>query len=73
MKSIENRNENCNKNGAIKEKERKKRGRRVTNYAQGTAVQRAMKVRDATNKTVKEVQEKRRIWKTALAFENIKP
>lgn len=49
----------------------KKRGRRVPNYAQRrTAVQRAIKERNATNKNVKEVQEKRRIWKTALAFEN---
>jgi len=35
-------------------------------------VQRAVKVRDDTNKNVKEMQEKRRIWKTALGFENIK-
>jgi hypothetical protein len=35
-------------------------------------VQRAIRVRDAANKNVKEAQKKRRIWKTALAFENIK-
>jgi hypothetical protein len=41
-------------------KKKEKKERRIPNHAQIiTAVQRAIKVRDATNKNVKEVQEKR--------------